>query len=155
MPADIGFEQAVIEGINAQVDTLAAAIAGGMGMPPGGKRYTQREQDEEWNFSPIADPRTRLETMAQLLMLGKSTEEITDQIYPKRRKLIETGRPRHEDRQAFARQMKARMAKLATEMLEAGPPAQGVPPSPTPTAAPPPASPSSFLDQPLNPEVLP
>jgi hypothetical protein len=166
MPStDKGFEQAVIDGIIGQLPTLATSVAQQMGTPPGAKRYSQQEQDEQWNFSPIADPRTRAETMIQLKALGKSNEEITDAIYPNRRRLVETGRPDHTERIRFARQMKARMARLATEMLEARPQAQETSLSPIPTApslpsvpqmGAPPASPSpSALDQPANLEAMP
>lgn len=164
-----GFEETVIERINQMVDPMADAAAGLMGMPPGGKRYTQAEIDNEWNFSPLADPKTRAETMLALKQLGKSDEEITDAVYPKRRRLITTGRPKIADQLSFAKAQANRMAKLAVEMgmfpaptdrpaeVQAQPdravggtdPAPTMPPPAAPAPVPPVAPAPSPLDAPF------
>src|SRR5438045_3615937 len=87
-PRDI--EEAALQRIGEQFDAMADAFANEAGLPPGGKRYSTDEQLAEWNYSPIADPVTRAETMAQLLGMGVSVEKITDQIYPNRRRLVTT-----------------------------------------------------------------
>lgn len=168
-----GFEDAVSQGVNDLMDVMPKAMATGLGMPPGGKQYTQAEVDAEWNYSPIADPHARVQTMLQMKLLGKTAEEITDMVYPNRRRLITTGRPRVSEQIAFAQQMDRRMAKLMGEyQQQAGIPAQpdtavganmpapmmsppASPPLPDPGPLPPaPAAASqpvvSMLDQPIS-----
>jgi hypothetical protein len=152
---DKGFEQNVIDGIVQGLDMFADALGQSMGMPPGAQKYSQREQDEMWNFSPIASPDERAQQMMALYQQGMSVEEITDQIYPNRRKLIESGRPKIEDRIKFAKQMDRRMAKLASQYQETAGGETGAPSAPvdaadapapadgvtTPAGAPPPGGP--------------
>lgn len=161
-----GFEQAAIDRILAMVDPMSDAAASMMGLPPGGKRYTQQEIDDDWNWSPIADPGQRVQAMLQLRDLGKTDEEITDAIYPKRRRIIETSHPKLADRIAFAKQMDARMQKLSEEMAAQMAPEPSSLALPAPTApepqtaapvipepmapAPEPAPQPSLLDQPLS-----
>lgn len=115
MANDIGFEQAVQDRILDMTDAMVDAAGGLMGMPPGGKRYTPTEQAEMWNASPIADPEQRARQMLQLYQQGVPIGDITDQIYPNRRKLIETGRPNLPEQQKFSDQMERQMARLARD----------------------------------------
>jgi hypothetical protein len=120
---DIGFEQAVINGIVQDMDAMSEAMGHGMGMPPGGKHYSQREQDEMYNASPIADPTERAQTMTRLYQEGivagtdpqALVEQITDQVYPDRRRLIESGRPDPRDQIAYAKQMERQLARQARD----------------------------------------
>lgn len=141
-----GYEDAVIERISAQVDPLAEAMADAMGLPPGGKTYTQDDIDAEWSFSPLASPEERVTAMLQLKQLGKTDEEITDLVYPNRRRLVEASHPGPAERIKFAKAQDARMQKLAAAMTP--PPVEPMPP-PAPMTAPAPAAPS-ILDRPLN-----
>ena len=166
-----GFEEAALRRIGQQLEPMADAAAGVMGMPPGGTKYSQSEQLETWNYSPIADPRVRVETMLELKALGKTDEEITDALYPKRRQLITTGRPQTAAQIRFAKEMDTLMTKQGemTGMGLQGQPDQAVgatmpaptmAPSPTPPAepvqsfapeiAPTPAPAPSMLDQPIS-----
>lgn len=167
-----GFEEAALARIAQQLDPMADATAGQMGMPPGAKRYTAEDELVQWNYSPIASPQVRVETMIELHAAGKSLEEITDAVYPNRRRLITTGRTRPDEQIAFAKQMASLMQKKAAEqaptpqpmpvsgtvpmsmdtMPMGTPPAPmaPAPPAPMPAAAPVPVSPPSILDQPLS-----
>jgi hypothetical protein len=113
-----GFESAVLSKVLAQIDGMVEATASAMGMPPDGKQYSQREIDDEWNFSPIADPQQRATTMIGLKQSGKTDEEITDTVYPNRRRLVTTGRPKLSDQIAFAQQQSKRMAKMLAEQQQ-------------------------------------
>lgn len=156
MPPRRGYEEEVLTRIDGMLDPLSEATADMMGLPPGGKRYTQAEIDAEWNFSPIGDPQVRAETMLQLKQLGKTNEEITDQVYPNRRRLITTSRPLVSDQIAFAKGQARRLEKMRAE--QAPPPPspldQQAPPDPPMPAAPVPepqmaqSAPPSMLDQP-------
>lgn len=172
MAESAGFEEAALQRILGSVDSMAEATAGQMGMPPGAKRYSEAEQLAEWNYSPIASPQARVEAMIELHMAGKSLEEITDAVYPNRRRLITTGRTRPDEQIAFAKQMANLMQKKAAEQA---PPPQNMPvsgsvpmsmdtmpmgttpapmapaqPASMPAAAPSPVSPPSILDQPMS-----
>ena len=159
-----GFEEAALRRIGQQLEPMADAAAGVMGMPPGGTKYSQSEQLETWNYSPIADPRVRVETMLELKALGKTDEEITDALYPKRRQLITTGRPQTAAQIRFAKEMDTLMMKqgeaLGMPMPEASPAPQPEPAAPSmpaepvqsfaPEIAPTPAPAPSMLDQPIS-----
>lgn len=106
MPEQKGYEEAVISAINSQMDAMINGVAGTMGLPPGAKRYTRQEQIDEWNYSPIADAQERMNKALELHMLGKTPEEITDELYPNVRRLIQTGRTRPDEQIAFAREMR-------------------------------------------------
>lgn len=116
MADEIGVEQAALDRIMADWDAMAEATASRMGMPPGGKRYTEQEQLEMWNYSPIATPGERVTAMVQLYSLGKTVEEITDAIYPKRRQAIETSHPNPKRRVAYARDMVKAMERQAAQL---------------------------------------
>lgn len=111
-----GFEDAVLDRILSMVDPMVDGMAGTMGMPPGAKKYSQREIDELWNASPIADPDQRARTMFDLYHQGVPIGEITDQVYPNRRKVIETSRPNPDERIQFAQQQDRRMARMARDL---------------------------------------
>lgn len=121
MAERLGFEEAALQRIGEQFDAMADAFANEAGLPPGGKRYSTDEQLAEWNYSPIADPVTRAETMAHLLGMGVSVEKITDQIYPNRRRLVTTGRTKVEEQIKYAQQMDALHKRKAEEMVAQGP----------------------------------
>lgn len=158
--ADKGFEDLTADGVNALLDPMAEAMAVSMGMPPGGKKYSQQEVDDQWNYSPIANPQVRAETMLQLHQLGVPIEKITDQLYPNRRGLITTSRPKIHDQIQFAKSQDQRMAKLATESqtqmprMEQPAPASDPVQQPAPEIAPPstsaPTTQPSILDQPFS-----
>jgi hypothetical protein len=123
MPSDLGFEEAVLERILGQVDAMVDGMAGTMGTPPGAQKYSQREQEEMWNASPVADPEQRAQQMMQMYQQGIAAgtdpkalvEQITDQVYPNRRKLIESGRPRIDDQITYAKQMERQLARRARD----------------------------------------
>ncbi len=170
---DKGYEDVAIQRINGMLDPMAKAMAQGMGMPPGGQKYSESDELEQWNYSPIADPRVRVEAMLELKQLGKTDEEITDAVYPNRRRLIATGRPQISAQISFAKQMDKKMAKLGAQFgqeqgagLQAQPfkdvgadftPAPTMAPSPAPAPAEQPEplasapiQPPSILDQPVS-----
>lgn len=166
----LGFEEAVLQRIDQMMDPMVDAVAQRLGTPPGAKTYTTDEQLTEWNFSPIADPAQRVEAMLTLKMQGRTDEEITDAIYPNRRRLITTGRPRIDEQVKFAREMNRLMQRKEAERMAQMPPAlamdaapaaglQAQPSlgvgdvAPAPMTAPPPApapqpQPQSMLDMP-------
>ncbi len=161
---DKGFEQSALERIGAQLDPMADAMASTMGLPPGGTRYSKDDEALEWNASPIASPDQRVQAMLELKAAGKTNEEITDLVYPNRRRLIMASRPKIADQLAFAKDMAKRMQKAADEMGMPPSPGELMPPTPAPMepAAPAPVPPSiptaqadpmtqpSILDQPIS-----
>ena len=157
MPEQPGFESAVLARIAGQIDPLVDAVAGQMGLPPGGKRYSEKEQLYLWSYSPIASPQVRVETMLSLKQLGKSNEEITDMIYPKRRGLIMTGRPRVQDQIRYSADMDKLMSKKATEAgYEPAPPEPTMPAETAPVSLPEVSSPRvAPVEMPLMPEPAP
>jgi hypothetical protein len=127
MAGNVGFEEAVLRRIDQMADPMAEAAANMMGMPPGGKKYSQSEIDAEWNWSPMASPQVRVEAMLELKALGKTDEEITDAVYPNRRRLIKTSHPNINEQIKFAKAQNARMAKLEAEYLATQPAALDAP----------------------------
>lgn len=115
MPENSGFEEAVVDRLLNMFDPFVDGMAGQMGMPSGATRYSQRDVDEMWSFSPVPDPEQRAKQMADLYHQGVPIEDITDQMYPNRRKIIETGRPRVAEQIAFAKQQERRMARMARD----------------------------------------
>lgn len=165
MPENQGYEQAALDRIAVQWEPMAEAAANLMGMPPGGKRYSEQEQLEMWNASPIASPEERINTMIQLYGLGKTVEEITDAIYPQRRKIIEASHPSPDRRIRYAQDMVKAMEKQAAGLgmslpsnepqaaLPVPEPMQQYGPEASPTAVAPfekSAPAPSILDQPIN-----
>lgn len=133
----LGFEEAVLQRIDQTMDPMVDAVAQRLGTPPGAKTYTTDEQLTEWNFSPIADPAQRVEAMLALKAQGQTNEQITDAIYPNRRRLITTGRPRADQQIAFAREMNRLMQKKEAERMAQMPPVAGATaPLSTPATAP-------------------
>ena len=124
MADQIGFEQAVIDGILQDLDPLSEALGQSMGMPPGAQKYSDREIDELWNASPIADPEQRAQQMMAMYQQGIASgadpkalvEQITDQVYPKRRQVIETSHAKPDDQIKFAKQQERRMARQARDL---------------------------------------
>lgn len=110
-----GVEETAINRALDVVDGLITAAPGLMGTPPGAQRYSQDEQLAMWNKSPIADPRQRVDAMLTLKQQGKTNEEITDLIYPERRKLAATGRTRAAEQIQFARDMARLMDQKSQE----------------------------------------
>lgn len=164
MPEQKGFEDAAADRVNQLIDPMVEASAGMMGMPSGGKKYTTDEQLMEWNASPIADPQQRLMTMQQLMMQGKTDEEITDMVYPGRRRLQTMNRTKIDEQVKFAREMRTLMDKKAAELTapqsaQMDAPAMlpesvsQLPPAPsvaTPQPSPAPQPAPSMLDMPLS-----
>lgn len=141
MAQDKGFEQAVIDRVNAQLEPMAEAAAQAMGMPPGGQKYSEKDQLALWCFSPISSPEERVSTMLQLKALGQTDEQITDAIYPERRKIIQAHHPSISKQIAYARQMDNLMEKqgqaFAAEIKQQGSPLmQPAAPLPEPAPAP-------------------
>lgn len=137
MVSRAGFEEAALSRILDGIDGMVDAASSMMGTPPGARTYTTDEQLTEWNFSPIADPAQRVEAMLTLKMQGRTDEEITDAIYPNRRRLITTGRPRIDEQVKFAREMNALMRKKEAERMGQMPPVAGATaPVSTPATAP-------------------
>ncbi len=106
MPDVPGFEEAFQQAVSTQADAMIDGIAGVMGTPPGAKRYTRQEMLDEWNFSPIADPQERMNKALEMHVQGATGETITDFLYPNVRRLIETGRTKPDEQDAFAREMR-------------------------------------------------
>lgn len=175
MVSRAGFEEAALSRILDGIDGMVDAASSMMGTPPGARTYSTDEQLTEWNFSPIADPAQRVEAMLTLKMQGQSDEQITDAIYPNRRRLITAGRPRVDEQVKFAREMNALMRKKEAERLAQMPPpapAMDAAPAaglqaqpslgvgdiaPAPTTAPPPApapAQPSMLDMPAMPMMM-
>ncbi len=103
---DQGLEESVLSRIAGMTDELIDGVAGKLGLPPGGKRYTMAEQIAEWTYSPYADPQSRMDKALELHLQGATPEKITDELYPNLRRLVTTGRTRPDEQIAFARQMR-------------------------------------------------
>lgn len=129
-----GFEDAVLERIGQTIDPMVNAVSSRLGPAPDTKKYTASDQLAEWNYSPIASPQQRVEAMLTMKMQGKSDEEITDFVYPNRRRLITTGRTRADEQIAYAREMARLMERKAQEMGH--PPAMDAMPGSVPQAQP-------------------
>jgi hypothetical protein len=152
MPEQQGFEEAVVQKILQQVDPLVSAVAQQMGPGANTQRYSEADQVKLWSFSPIADPAERAKKMLELHQQGLPPEQITDQVYPNRRGLIESGRPKVKDQIAYAQRMDRLMARSARDLgvhfphdptwariTEPNAPAE-TPTMSEPSAAPPPAT---------------
>lgn len=101
-----GFEETVIQSILSQLDSMEDGVAGQMGLGPETVRYSRQQQIEEWTFSPYPDPQERMNRAVLLHMQGATQEQITDDLYPKLRRLVTTGRTRSEEQEKYAREMR-------------------------------------------------
>lgn len=101
-----GFEDLVIEAVVSQLDAMEEGVAGQMGLGPETGRYTTQQQVDEWLFTPYPDPQERMNRALLLHMQGASPEDITDDLYPKRRRLVTTGRTRPDEQTRYAREMR-------------------------------------------------
>lgn len=115
MSKDMSFEDAFTQQVLGDLDQMADAVAQRLGVGGNIQRYSDAEQATMWNSSPIADPEQRAQTMMQMFQQGMSVEDITDQVYPQRRKLIATGRPKLADQIQYAQQMDRMMARQARD----------------------------------------
>lgn len=117
MSGSQSFEDAFASRVLGMIDPMSEAVAQSMGLGGDTQTYSEADQLKMWNASPIADPDQRAQQMLTMYQQGMHPEDITDQIYPQRRKLIQTGRPKIADQIQYAQQMDRLMAKQA---LEAG-----------------------------------
>ena len=103
MPEQPGLEESAIRKILAGIDPIIDGTAAQQGKPSASKRYSAEEQVNLATFSPYRDPETAIAVLVeQGLAAGKKpqdlADEVMDAVYPQFRKLIETGRPRLEER---------------------------------------------------------
>lgn len=133
MPDNGSLEDAIINRVMSQMDEFPDAMAARMGMPPGGKNYSEADQLKMATFSPVADPHERMQVAMSMLQQGATVEDVTDHLYPDLRKLVTTGRRRIDEQIAFAKTLRG---QIDTKM-------------PTHPQEPPPVPPAPMLSQPM------
>lgn len=116
MSGSQSFEDAFASRVLGMIDPMSEAVAQSMGLGGDTQTYSEADQLKMWNASPIADPDHRAQQMLTMYQQGMHPEDITDQIYPQRRKLIQTGRPKIADQIQYAQQMDRLMARQARDM---------------------------------------
>jgi hypothetical protein len=109
------FDEVFTDRMIGMLDPMADAMAEKMGGSLGTQKYSEADQLKIYNASPIADPNERAQTMLQMFQQGIHPEDITDQVYPERRKLIKAGRPKIQDQVQYAKQMDRLMARQARD----------------------------------------
>jgi hypothetical protein len=144
---DQSFEEQALQRILGQMDPMIDAFAQRLGMPPGSKRYTTAEQVSQWTYTPYPDPQERMNKALELHLAGKTPEEIDDELYPNKRRVIEAGRTRPDERISYAREMRRQVGwpdapDMTLDLLGLGqggaPPMPSTPPveEPMPVSAP-------------------
>lgn len=130
-PRGEGLEERFLTMALAQFQPIVEGMMREFGPAAGAVPYSEREQIELATYTPYEDPVDRQKKIVELLHGGHNMEQVTDQIYPRLRKLIELSGTDVRTRIAYAKHL--------TEKISQHQQNQGVQP----------------LQQPLAPDVLP
>lgn len=130
-PRGEGLEESFIKMALAQFQPMVDGLSRAFGPAQGALPYTEREQVDLATFSPYNDATERQKKIMELLQSGHNMEQVTDQIYPRLRKLIELSGTDVRTRIAYAKHL--------TEKISQHQQRQGVQP----------------LQEPIAPDVLP
>ncbi len=111
---NLSLAERVAEVFKERADAAAHAVAEKLGVPTDRTSVSEAQEIEMWTFSPHADPQA---VATELLMQNMPPDQIVDQVYPWRSKMVKHSRPDPKQQVQYAERMK----KLSAGYTESNP----------------------------------